>query len=370
MILSVASTAAQACGYDILLQRGALAQVGAIVCRPGRRCCIVTDDGVPAPYVSAVQAQLGPDTVRFTFPQGEQSKSFETYLALQRTLLREHFTRKDAIVAVGGGVVGDLAGFAAATYMRGIDFYNVPTTLLSQLDSSIGGKTAVDLDGYKNMIGAFLQPRAVVIDPEVLRTLPRRQAAAGLAEAVKMAVTSDEELFCLLEREEVLPPAKEQAGATCTVGDIENEQTLSLLEQVICRAVAIKRDVVMQDEREAGLRRVLNFGHTLGHAVESCVGLGTLYHGECVAIGMLPVCGERIRARVRSVLLRLGLPTALPLGISEDALLQGMKHDKKAADGALIAVISEQIGSFSMIRMQPEQLLVRAREQDKGDIRI
>ncbi|MBQ7337135.1 MAG: 3-dehydroquinate synthase [Clostridia bacterium] len=348
--------------YDITLERGALGRIGEVVGR-GRRVCVVTDDGVPASTVQkAIDAleQNGIGTLTYTFPQGEESKSFDTYLALQKTLLDAHFTRKDAVVAVGGGVVGDLAGFAAATYMRGIDFYNVPTTVLSQVDSSIGGKTAVDFAGYKNMIGAFHQPRAVLIDPDVLLTLPRRQAANGLAEALKMGLTSDATLFSLFENETILPPAP--AGReNATVADIADRTTMTLLERVIARAITVKRDVVQEDEKETGLRRVLNFGHTLGHAVESCLGLSELYHGECVAVGMAPMCGAQIRDRVVAALQRLGLPTALPDGvkIGRDALIEAIKHDKKAGKSTVTAVLCDEIGSFRFVDMTAEELVAR-----------
>ena len=357
MILSVNTVPR---GYDIHIQKGALSLVGQSVCRKGRRVCVVTDDGVPAQYPKAVLEQLGAGAILFVFPQGEKSKTFETYLALQKRLLQEGFTRSDAIVAVGGGVVGDLAGFAAATYMRGIDFYNVPTTLLSQVDSSIGGKTAVDFDGYKNMIGAFWQPRGVFVDPQTLLTLPRRQAAAGLAEALKMGATGDAELFSLLENNTVLPlPKMGQDEDTLCVGDVADESTLSRIEEVIIRALGVKRAVVEQDEREAGLRRVLNFGHTLGHAVESCVGEYALYHGECVAIGMLPMCDPALRPRVRAALQRLGLPTTVPEGLSRAALAQALTHDKKADGATIRAVLCEKIGSFYEAQLSVEQLLDR-----------
>jgi 3-dehydroquinate synthase len=178
-------------------------------------------------------------------PQGEKNKNFETYKFLLEVLSENEFTRNDCIVAVGGGVVGDISGFTASTYMRGIDFYNIPTTLLSQVDSSIGGKTAIDFYGYKNTVGAFYQPKAVVIDPDVLKTLPKRQLNNGLCESIKMAATSDKELFNL----------------------IKNGGAYDNIETVIEKSLKIKKAVVENDEKEVGLRRVLNFGHTVGHAV-------------------------------------------------------------------------------------------------------
>lgn len=329
--------------YPITIERGAIHRVGETVGK-ARRVCIVSDSGVPAQYVHTVAAQFDEQPLMYTFPQGEISKSFDTYLALQKTLLDAHFTRSDALIAVGGGVVGDLTGFVAATYMRGIDFYNVPTTVLSQVDSSVGGKTAVDFAGYKNMIGAFHQPRAVIIDPETLLTLPPRQVANGLAEALKMGLTSDAALFSLFEGE----PLLSKTGVA---------DTLDRLAEIIARAVSVKRDVVEQDERESGLRRVLNFGHTLGHAVETCAGLGELYHGECVAIGIVPMCGQHIRSRVVAALQKLGLPTAPPEGIASSALIEAVKHDKKAGKSTVFTVVCDEIGTFAFEEISPEALV-------------
>ncbi len=260
--------------YMITLARGALARAGELFSL-GRRVLIVTDDGVPAAYAKTLAAQCASPTV-VTVPAGEGSKSLAQYEALLTKMLEAGFTRRDCVLAVGGGVAGDLAGFTAATYMRGVDFYNVPTTVLSQVDSSIGGKTAVNLGGIKNVVGSFWQPRGVLIDPDVLATLPPRQTAAGLAEALKMGMTSDAALFSLFED-----------------GD-----PLSHLEEIIERSLRVKAAVVEQDEKESGLRRILNFGHTIGHGVEAADGLGGLLHGECVALGMIPMCAPAVRAPV------------------------------------------------------------------------
>ena len=253
--------------YDIVLEHGCLSRASAHL-KLDRRVCIVTDDGVPAVYAETLAAQCREPLI-VTLPQGEANKTLSTMEEVCRRMLEAGFTRRDCVAAVGGGVIGDLAGFAAACYMRGIDFYNIPTTLLAQVDSSIGGKTAVDLDRYKNILGAFYPPRAVLIDPDVLTTLAPRQTAGGLAEAIKMSVTSDPALFSLLETRPIP----------------EN------LDSIIEGALRIKRSVVEQDERESGLRMILNFGHTLGHGIETGSGL-TLLHGECVALGMLPFCSE------------------------------------------------------------------------------
>ncbi len=312
-------------GYDIYLERGALARADEWLSLD-RRVLIVTDEGVPPEYARTVARRCA-EPVIVTVPAGEGSKSFATLEMLCRTLLEKGFTRSDCVVAVGGGVVGDLSGFAAASYMRGIDFYNIPTTVLSQVDSSIGGKVAINLDGVKNIVGAFYQPRAVIVDPEVLKTLPHRQIANGLAEAVKMALTSDAVLFEIFER-----------------GAWERE-----LDTVIERSLRIKKAVVEEDEKENGLRRVLNFGHTLGHGIEGAEDLHGLYHGECVALGMLPMCSEGVRARLIPVLKQLGLPTQIRGDL--DKMLALAAHDKKCDGKEISVVYVDEIGHFEISKM-------------------
>jgi 3-dehydroquinate synthase len=226
---------------------------------------------------------------------------------------------------------------------------------LSQVDSSVGGKTAVDLDGYKNMIGAFHQPRAVLIDPSVLLTLPVRQVANGLVEALKMGATLDATLFSLFEAAPLLP----KEGRDRLLREVADTALLARIEEIIARAVAVKRDVVQQDEREGGLRKVLNFGHTLGHAVESIVGLGALYHGECVAIGMVPMCGENVRSRMIAALQNLGVSVQLPPALKEDAVLAAVQHDKKAERETVTCVRCDSIGSFSLVAETPEDCASR-----------
>ena len=311
-------------GYTVTVRRGALSEAGKLF-DLDRRVLVVTDDGVPPVYVETVAAQCKAPTV-VTLPQGEATKSLPYYAKLLHVLLENHFTRTDCVVAVGGGVVGDLAGFAAASFLRGVDFYNIPTTVLSQVDSSIGGKVAIDFDGIKNCVGAFYQPRAVLVDSQVLETLPPRQVANGLAEAVKMALTFDASLFALFETED--PTAH--------------------MEEIIARSLQIKANVVMQDEKESGLRRVLNFGHTVGHGIEAA-GMQELYHGECVALGMLPMCSAAVRARLLPVLEKLGLPTACH--VSAEAAWAALTHDKKLSGDMLTAIFCETVGSFEMRKM-------------------
>jgi len=329
-------------GYDINICRGAIDLAAKKILKKDRKICVVTDSGVPKEYSERLLASLGDGAILQVIPAGEENKTFDSLLEVLRRMLDAGFARSDAVVALGGGVVGDLAGFAAATYMRGIDFYNIPTTLLAQVDSSVGGKTAVDLDGYKNMIGAFHQPRAVFIDPDLLATLPRRHISAGLCEALKMGATSDPVLFGLFEKGNVLASPE-------------------LIEEIIARAVTAKRDVVEIDEREGGLRKVLNFGHTLGHAIESASNL-SLLHGECVALGMIPMCErDELKERIKTALGNIGLDTeALKYVSDKNVILKALCHDKKSASGGKIsAVLLRDIGDFEFASLTPEKIIER-----------
>ena len=325
-------------GYPIVLCRGVLARAGEEL-DLDRRVLVVTDSGVPAVYANTVLSACK-NGVLAVVPQGEASKNLANFSRLLNIMAEGGFTRRDCVVAVGGGVVGDLAAFAASAYMRGIDFYNVPTTMLSQVDSSIGGKCGVDFEGYKNMVGAFKQPSKVLIDPDVLSTLAPRQMAAGYAEIIKMAATHSPELFSLLEREGKDAP----------------------LEEVISAALRIKRQVVMEDEKESGVRRVLNFGHTLGHGIESRAA-GTLLHGECVALGMLPLCAPAVRARLVALYERFGLPTRIPY--TPDEVWGAILHDKKMAGDRLTYVWVEEVGTFELRTVTPREFY----ETLKGEAR-
>jgi len=308
--------------YDIIVERGIIANAGKYL-NLNRRTLIVTDDGVPAEYAKTIAAQCK-DSVICTVDMGEGSKSLEVFGKLLQVMLERGFSRKDCVAAVGGGVIGDLSGFAASAYMRGIDFYNIPTTLLSQIDSSIGGKTAVNFGGVKNIVGAFYQPKKVLIDPDLLKTLPPRQISNGLAEAVKMALTSDKDLFEIFENK-----------------DIESN-----LDEIIIRSLNIKKNVVEQDEKESGLRKILNFGHTVGHGIESSEGMTELYHGECVALGMIPMCGDEIRPRVIEVLKKCNL-YRLP-DYDWEKIADAAFHDKKADGDTVTVTTVNEVGSFEM----------------------
>ena len=314
--------------YDIYVGRGMLHTAAELI-NIKRKTFIITDSGVPKDYAEKIRAQAK-EAVIFTVPQGEDSKSFDTLERVLVAMLDFDMSRGDCVVAVGGGVVGDLAGFAAASYMRGIDFYNIPTTILSQLDSSIGGKTAINLAGVKNIIGAFYQPKRVLIDIDTLKTLPKRQVSAGLAEAVKMSLTSDRELFGIFENEDI---------------------SSNNIEKIILRSLMIKRSVVESDEKEIGLRKILNFGHTYGHGIEAAE-LKRLYHGECVALGMIPMCSDEVRKRLVPVLKKLGLPTNYDGDV--DKALSYVLHDKKCRDGKVDAIFVDRIGEYRIDKVSVE----------------
>lgn len=298
--------------YDIKIGRGLLERAGEFL-NLNRRVIIVTDEGVPKEYAEKILKASTFGEI-LTLPEGEGTKSFEYFELLLTKMLDFGLTRTDCLVAVGGGVIGDLTGFAAASYMRGIDFYNVPTTLLSEVDSSIGGKCAINLSSTKNTVGAFYQPKAVICDLDTLKTLDKRLVAEGLAEALKMALTSDAELFRIFENEEI---------------------TDGILEEIVTRSLKIKLSVVTRDEKESGLRKILNFGHTYGHGIEA-ESFGKLYHGECVALGMIPMVSKELRPRLIQVLEKLNLPTKVDIDV--DKALAHVANDKKA-DGDKVSAI-------------------------------
>ena len=326
-------------GYPIYIERGAIDRAGELLSLD-RRVLVVTDSGVPAEYAQCVAKQCREAHI-ITVPEGESSKSLATLEMLFDAMLQNGFGRTDCVVAVGGGVVGDLSGFAASTFMRGVDFYNIPTTVLSQVDSSIGGKVAVNFGGVKNIVGAFYQPKAVIVDPDVLSTLPKRQIANGLAEAVKMALTSDSELFEIFERGEA----------------IQN------IDTVIERSIRIKKSVVEEDEKESGVRRILNFGHTLGHGIEA-ESFEKLYHGECVALGMIPMCAPDVRVRLIAVLHSIGLPTQMEGDL--ETVLQLTSHDKKCEGTSVNVVFVDAVGSYRIEKMPLSEWQQYIREQIGG----
>lgn len=315
--------------YDINIDKGLLDRVEEEI-NLNRKVLIITDSGVPAEYAIKVKEKCKEGIIE-TIPFGEDSKSLVSFERMQKVMLEAGFSRHDAVVAVGGGVVGDLAGFVAASYMRGIDFYNIPTTILSQIDSSIGGKTAVNFMGVKNIIGAFYQPKKVLIDTEVYKTLSNRLVANGLAEGVKMALTNDKVLF------ESIESGYEEAD----------------LYKFIPGAIAIKKMVVEEDVKEKGLRKVLNFGHTIGHGIEVASD-GKLLHGESVGIGMLMMCSSEVKARLIPVMEKLGLPTRAEFDV--DKALEAISHDKKSKVGAISTVYVPAVGEFEFKDMTMDEI--------------
>jgi 3-dehydroquinate synthase len=305
---------------------------------PGRQVMLVSDSNVAPLYLERVQAAFAGKTVgAFVLPAGEQEKTLARFAELMQALADLQASRDATVVALGGGVVGDLAGFAAACWMRGVRFVQLPTTLLAMVDSSVGGKTAVDLPGGKNLVGAFHQPSAVVADLDTLGTLPDRELRAGLGEVVKAAAIGDAGFMAWLERHAADLVARDPAA----------------LEHAIATRVAFKAGVVARDETEQGERMLLNLGHTFGHAIETEQGYGGLLHGEAVAVGM--VLAARLSARLgwaddaeadrlQALLERLGLPTAVPAGLDPQALVARMQLDKKAVSGKLRLVLWRGIG--------------------------
>lgn len=313
--------------YDIYIGSGVIKSAGKFVPQ-NSKAMIVTDENVPREYAEKVHASIPGSFVK-TVPQGEGSKSIKYFEKLLSSMLEADFTRHDTIIAVGGGVTGDLAGFAASCYMRGIRFINIPTTLLSQVDSSVGGKTAVNLDGIKNVVGSFYQPHAVLIDPDTLKTLGKREFASGMAEVIKMATSLDEDFFECLEK-----------------ADFHKD-----IETIIYRAVQNKIKVVTEDETEQGLRKVLNFGHTLGHGIEATTHLS---HGESIALGMLPMSSGPVRRRLVPLLEKAGLKTSYRVDAEKAAA--AASHDKKADGKSIACVKVNKIGSFEFEKMNSESL--------------
>ena len=323
--------------YDVIIQRNIINNVSEYLSLQ-RKVLILTDDGVPSEYVLKVSSQcLNPIIV--TVKQGEQSKNIDNYQLVMKTLIEHGFTRTDCLVSIGGGVVGDLGGFISSTYMRGIDFYNIPTTLLSQVDSSIGGKTAIDYNGIKNIIGSFYTPKCVLIDPNTLKTLDKRQLHAGLVEAIKMACTCSSSLF------EIISKSK----------NLEND-----IDEIIFQSLQIKQKIVEEDLEEKGLRRVLNFGHTLGHIIESASNYNLL-HGECVGIGMLSFSSDKARKQIKKLLKKYNLPTSYDLSLKdiEDYLI----HDKKKTGDYIWIVSVENIGSYELKKIKIDELYNKLKEE-------
>ena len=329
--------------YAIKVGGGLLSRLGAECAqlKLGQRCAVITDSNVGKKFAKAALQSLsasGFQPVLITIPAGEKSKRLAVVEKCFDQLAAHRLERKSFIVVLGGGVVGDLAGFVAATYLRGIPFVQVPTTLLAQVDSSVGGKTGVNLKAGKNLVGVFYQPQLVLCDLDTLKTLPKREYVSGLAEIIKYGVIYDAILFAQLERN--LPKLLQRDVPT--------------LRSVIARCCEIKADVVGQDETESGLRAILNFGHTIGHAIENSSGYGKFLHGEAIAIGQVAAAklSQKILGlpsgdaeRIEKLFVQVGLPVKIKLNTARrKKLLAAMKLDKKASGGEVKFVLAEKIG--------------------------
>jgi 3-dehydroquinate synthase len=341
--------------YPIYVGAGILGRAGEFLKRAGLggKVALVTNPTVAGIYLEPARealTQAGFEVVPVLVEDGEQHKSHASLGLIYNALVSARLERKSAVVALGGGVIGDLAGFAAATYLRGVPYVQIPTTLLAQVDSSVGGKTGVNHRDGKNLIGAFYQPRLVLIDVDALATLPRRELIAGLAEVIKYGIIEDAELFRLLETQ------------VDRLIDLHRE----LLIQVITTSCAIKARVVEQDEREDDYRAVLNFGHTIGHALEAATQYHEFLHGEAVAIGMAKAavisarqgfCDDQSLKRIHSLIAKAGLPSDLPKHLRRERLIYGMELDKKSAGGKIRFVLCEGIGKTRFYSLSPAEVI-------------
>jgi 3-dehydroquinate synthase len=351
--------------YRILVGGGLLSRLGKECARLklGRRCAVVTDEKVAPLHAAAVLESLkgaGFEPLLVTVPSGETAKSLKVVAQCYDAFAKARLERKSFVVALGGGVVGDLAGFVAATYLRGVAFVQVPTTLLAQVDSSVGGKVGVNLPAGKNLVGAFHQPRLVLCDLDVLKTLPDREFRAGLGEVIKYGIIYDAPFFRRLEKSLDRILARDPAE----------------LSAVVARCCAIKADVVGQDETESGLRAILNYGHTIGHGLEAISSYGKYLHGEAISIGqvaasylsaaLLGMPGQDVE-RVRELFFRAGLPVCVKLSPAQrKALLEAMRLDKKVSAGEIKFVLARGIGRVEFGQSVPDELVNRILDRIEG----
>lgn len=347
--------------YDIVIGAGTLPGLGDSLRRFGfsKRIAIISNPTVFGLYGKAVIKSLRNsdfDCFEVIIPDGEEYKDYLWSYYILTELLKNKLDRRSCLIALGGGVIGDITGFVASLYMRGINFVQVPTTLLAQVDSSVGGKTGVNHHLGKNMIGTFYQPRLVWIDIDTLKTLPKKEFLSGLSEVIKYGVIWDDEFFSFLEK--------------------NREPILALnplpLTQIIKRSCEIKAEVVSKDERESGLRAILNFGHTIGHAIETVTGYRSYLHGEAVSIGMrveaklamlVGLSEKSVEDQVLSILSSYGLPVNIPVEIKVEEILSAMEIDKKVLSGRLRFVLPERIGK---VRIEEVTELEKIKEAIKG----
>ncbi len=344
--------------YPILIGSDLLPSLGEQCAKLGlgRRCAVISDVNVARRYAKRAMTSMqaaGFEPVLITVPAGETSKSLKVVQACCEQLARHRLERHSFIVALGGGVVGDLAGFVAAVYLRGMAFVQAPTTLLAQVDSSVGGKVGVNLPAGKNLVGAFYQPRLVLCDLSALATLPMRQFRSGLAEVIKYGIISDSALFGRLEKDLGLLLKRNPA----------------VLAETVARCCEIKAEVVARDERDDGLRAILNFGHTIGHALEAISGYGKFLHGEAIAIGQVAAAKLSVEIsglsadqaeRIEALFRRAGLPATIQLSARQQArLFEAMRLDKKVSGGEIQFVLARRIGKVEAGRKAPPELIAK-----------
>lgn len=336
--------------YDVIIEKGILDRVGEIAkeINLSGKACIISDSNVAPLYMERVKASLeksGFSVLEYIFPAGEKSKNAKTYIEILNFLAEKKLSRKDTLFALGGGVTGDLTGFCAATYMRGINFVQIPTSLLACVDSSVGGKTGIDLASGKNLAGAFYQPRAVIFDTQVLSTLPEDYFSDGMAEIIKYAMIRGKGIDKLLL-----------------------EDTDANLEEIITRCIEIKRDIVAEDEFEGGIRKILNFGHTAGHAIEAEADF-SLSHGRCVGVGMYIVtrawekrglCQKGTCDMLKQMLDKHSLKTYCPY--SPEVLLERAKNDKKASGGFVDLIVPDSLGECHAQKITLDEFLLVLKE--------
>lgn len=345
--------------YRIEIDSGLLRKSELFRSHLGRRAAIVTNDVVAPLYLQRLEASLamaGVESFAVILPDGEKHKTWESLNLIFDALLKHKCERSTPLIALGGGVVGDMTGFAAACYQRGAPFIQVPTTLLAQVDSSVGGKTAINHPLGKNMIGAFHQPKHVVIDTETLSTLPNREFSAGLAEVIKYGLIRDRDFFAWIENNLSLVLARDEAS----------------LVELVCRSCKNKAEVVVADETEQGERALLNLGHTFGHAIETGMGYGEWLHGEAVSAGTMMAAQLSFELgwlssydfkRIEDLYIRAGLPTFGPARLLPDAYLELMAHDKKVKDGRIRLILLRSIGCAEIIADVDSGLVLRSIEK-------
>jgi 3-dehydroquinate synthase len=351
--------------YNITIAPGSLGELG-IHLKPlnlGKKVLLVSSPEIFEIYgetASTALTEAGFAVTSHFIPAGETYKNLDSLAQIYDTAVAHRLERSSTFIALGGGVIGDMTGFAAATWLRGVNFVQVPTTLLAMVDASIGGKTGVNHPQGKNLIGAFYQPRLVSIDPSVLKTLPVREFRAGMAEVIKYGIIWDAALFSQLEAAEQL----------ADFADLSEE----LLQTILTHSCQAKADVVSQDEREAGLRAILNYGHTIGHAIESLTGYSVINHGEAVAIGMvaagrlatkLNLWTSEAEIRQNHLIVKAGLPTATPANLDASAIVDALKIDKKVKSGQVRFILPTQIGQVTLTDRVPSELIFEVVEELK-----